>query len=70
MRRAMAFYHPLLFRLDAERAHGLTIAALGAWGAVQASAAGISIAAAVANRSSGLDAPRRKLKCVVTCSST
>lgn len=28
----MAFYHPILFRLDAERAHGLTIAALGAWG--------------------------------------
>ncbi len=28
----MAFYHPLLFRLDAERAHGLTIAALAAWG--------------------------------------
>jgi len=27
----MAFYHPLLFRLDAERAHTLTIAALGAW---------------------------------------
>src|SRR3982751_3034126 len=33
MRRArMAFYHPILFRLDAERAHTLTIAALGAWG--------------------------------------
>jgi len=30
----MAFYHPLLFRLDAERAHGLTIAALAAWGKV------------------------------------
>ena len=28
----MAFYHPILFRLDAERAHGLTIAALAAWG--------------------------------------
>ena len=28
----MAFYHPLLFRLDAERAHRLTVAALGAWG--------------------------------------
>ncbi|RKE49880.1 MULTISPECIES: quinone-dependent dihydroorotate dehydrogenase [unclassified Sphingomonas] len=28
----MAFYHPVLFRLDAERAHTLTIAALGAWG--------------------------------------
>ncbi len=28
----MAFYHPILFRLDAERAHSLTIAALGAWG--------------------------------------
>ncbi len=28
----MAFYHPILFRLDAERAHTLTIAALGAWG--------------------------------------
>jgi dihydroorotate dehydrogenase len=27
----MAFYHPLLFRLDAERAHSLTITALGAW---------------------------------------
>ena len=26
--------------------------------------------AAAANSSSGLDAPRRKLKCVVTCSST
>ncbi|RMB28622.1 dihydroorotate oxidase A [Sphingomonas sp. PP-F2F-G114-C0414] len=28
----MAFYHPILFRLDAERAHILTIAALAAWG--------------------------------------
>ena len=28
----MAFYHPILFRLDAERAHTLTIAALDAWG--------------------------------------
>jgi dihydroorotate dehydrogenase len=28
----MAFYHPVLFRLDAERAHSLTIAALAAWG--------------------------------------
>ncbi len=28
----MAFYHPILFRLDAERAHTLTITALGAWG--------------------------------------
>lgn len=35
----MAFYHPLLFRLDAERAHGLTIAALGAWGKAGAPAA-------------------------------
>jgi dihydroorotate dehydrogenase len=30
----MAFYHPILFRLDAERAHSLTIAALAAWGRV------------------------------------
>ncbi len=28
----MAWYHPLLFALDAERAHGLTIAMLEAWG--------------------------------------
>ena len=28
----MAFYHPILFRLDAERAHSLTIAALATWG--------------------------------------
>ncbi|MEG3082956.1 quinone-dependent dihydroorotate dehydrogenase [Sphingomonas sp. PB2P12] len=28
----MAFYHPILFRLDAERAHTLTITALAAWG--------------------------------------
>lgn len=28
----MAWYHPLLFRLDPERAHDLTIAALEAWG--------------------------------------
>lgn len=28
----MAFYHPLLFALDAERAHGLTVAGLAAWG--------------------------------------
>lgn len=27
----MAFYHPLLFALDPERAHGLTIAGLAAW---------------------------------------
>ncbi len=35
----MAFYHPLLFRLDAERAHTLTIAALGAWAKAGAPAA-------------------------------
>ncbi|MGT2514984.1 hypothetical protein ACVOMT_12855 [Sphingomonas panni] len=28
----MAWYHPLLFALDAERAHSLTIAMLEAWG--------------------------------------
>ena len=28
----MTFYHPFLFRLDAERAHRLTIRMLGAWG--------------------------------------
>ncbi len=28
----MAWYHPLLFALDAERAHALTIAMLEAWG--------------------------------------
>ncbi|MEP9402777.1 quinone-dependent dihydroorotate dehydrogenase [Sphingomonas sp. VNH70] len=28
----MAWYHPLLFALDAERAHGITIAMLEAWG--------------------------------------
>ncbi len=32
----MAFYHPLLFAMDAERAHGLTIAMLSRWGAVGA----------------------------------
>ena len=32
----MAFYHPLLFALDAERAHRLTIAALRGWGAAGA----------------------------------
>lgn len=31
-KRRMAWYHPLLFRLDPERAHDLTIAALSAWG--------------------------------------
>ncbi len=35
----MAFYHPLLFRLDAERAHLLTIATLGAWAKAGAPAA-------------------------------
>ena len=32
----MAFYHPLLFALDAERAHRLTIAMLRGWGAAGA----------------------------------
>ena len=32
----MAFYHPLLFGLDAERAHRMTIRMLGAWGAAGA----------------------------------
>ncbi|GAA3252817.1 hypothetical protein GCM10020258_09620 [Sphingomonas yabuuchiae] len=32
----MAFYHPLLFALDAERAHGLTVAMLSRWGALGA----------------------------------
>jgi dihydroorotate dehydrogenase len=32
----MAFYHPLLFALDAERAHRLTIAMLARWGAAGA----------------------------------
>ena len=27
----MAWYHPVLFAIDAERAHGLTVAALSAW---------------------------------------
>ncbi|MBJ6120586.1 quinone-dependent dihydroorotate dehydrogenase [Sphingomonas mollis] len=30
----MAIYHPLLFSLDAERAHNLTVKALAAWGRV------------------------------------
>lgn len=33
---AMRFYHPLLFRLDAERAHRMTVAALAAWGRIGA----------------------------------
>ncbi|MEG3092023.1 quinone-dependent dihydroorotate dehydrogenase [Sphingomonas sp. PB1R3] len=32
----MAFYHPLLFALDAERAHGLTVAMLSRWGSLGA----------------------------------
>lgn len=32
----MAWYHPALFALDAERAHSLTIAALAAWGKIGA----------------------------------
>ncbi len=35
-RADMAFYHPLLFALDAERAHGLTVAMLSRWGALGA----------------------------------
>jgi dihydroorotate dehydrogenase len=32
----MAFYHPVLFALDAERAHQLTVRALSAWGRIGA----------------------------------
>ena len=35
----MTSYHPILFRLDAERAHTLTVAALGAWAKAGAPAA-------------------------------
>jgi dihydroorotate dehydrogenase len=35
-RVGMAFYHPALFALDAERAHQLTVKALSAWGRIGA----------------------------------
>ncbi|WP_267378858.1 MULTISPECIES: quinone-dependent dihydroorotate dehydrogenase [unclassified Sphingomonas] len=50
----MAFYHPLLFRIDAERAHGLTIAALAAWGRAGAPLAPVFASARLATTVAGI----------------
>ncbi|WP_174287253.1 quinone-dependent dihydroorotate dehydrogenase [Sphingomonas bacterium] len=51
----MAFYHPLLFRIDAERAHRLTIGMLGAWGGAGAPFAPTFASPRLATRVAGLD---------------
>lgn len=53
----MAFYHPLLFRLDAERAHRMTVAALGAWARVGAPLGGVETSPRLATRVAGLAFP-------------
>ncbi|TPG14465.1 quinone-dependent dihydroorotate dehydrogenase [Sphingomonas oligophenolica] len=50
----MAFYHPLLFRLDAERAHRMTVAALGAWARVGAPLGSIETSPRLATTVAGL----------------
>ncbi len=51
----MAFYHPLLFRLDAERAHRVTIRMLGAWGGAGAPFARGFASSRLATRVAGVD---------------
>lgn len=51
----MAFYHPLLFAMDAERAHRLTIRMLAAWGAGGAPLGGQVADPVLATRVAGVD---------------
>ena len=51
----MAFYHPLLFRFDAERAHRFTIRMLGAWGDMGAPFAANGGPSRLATRVAGID---------------
>ena len=51
----MRWYHPLLFRLDAERAHQATVAALGAWGRVGAPTGSIETSARLRTTVAGLE---------------
>ena len=51
----MAFYRPLLFKLDAERAHRLTIRMLGAWGKAGAPFAPALPLPRLATRVAGID---------------
>lgn len=53
----MRWYHPLLFRLDAERAHGATVAALGAWGRIGAPGGSVATSPRLRTRVAGLDFP-------------
>ena len=51
----MAWYHPLLFRLDAERAHAATLGALAAWGAAGAPLGGVETSPRLGIRVAGID---------------
>ena len=51
----MAFYHPLLFAMDAERAHRLTIRMLAAWGAGGTPMGGQVADPVLATRVAGVD---------------
>ena len=51
----MPFYHPLLFRLDAERAHRLTIRMLGGWARAGAPLAPHFASPRLATRVAGID---------------
>ena len=51
----MAWYHPALFRLDAERAHRLTVAMLAAWGRIGTPFAPADAYPRLATRVAGID---------------
>ena len=53
--RGMAWYHPALFALDAERAHGLTLAMLEAWGRIGSPLARTEAYPRLATRVAGID---------------
>ncbi len=53
----MAFYHSLLFRLEPERAHRMTIAALAAWGRIGAPTGGVERSPRLATTVAGVDFP-------------
>jgi dihydroorotate dehydrogenase len=53
----MRWYHPILFRLDAERAHKATVAALAAWGKAGAPGGGIETTPRLETCVAGIDFP-------------
>jgi len=53
----MRWYHPFLFRMDAERAHQATVAALGAWGRVGAPTGSIETSPRLRTTVAGIDFP-------------